>query len=338
MFENPLKWLVAATIIYTVFSCGETAATKHPVKQSPHQALPSIQVRAFYPGADAGKLLDSVSAPLKDAFSQYAGNMDHITYTANIDGSFIVTVYFKPGIDLDSAATGISNVVAVASPQLPSPVVQSGVTVTRQNESIVMAVGMYAEDTGSYDQAFLVNYTATNIVPGIRGIPGVSHLITFNKSKDSVMRIWLNEEHMAAAHLTLKEILTAIPAGQLDAVTGMFYKKSKSSSDYIIKCSSKHNQPAEYGNMVIRKDADTILRWKDVATKIEFGPYTYGNFSRINGKPGVNIVVMQWADSNYSGIQPAVEKVMETASAQFPVGIKHVISYNPKDSLYISAE
>jgi HAE1 family hydrophobic/amphiphilic exporter-1 len=75
-----------------------------------------------------------------------------------------------------------------------------------------------------------------------------------------------------------------------------------------------------------------------VAAKIEFGPFTYGNFTRINGKPGTSIVVMQLADSNYNGIQIAVKKLMETASIKFPAGIKHSILCNPKDSLYISVE
>lgn len=342
MFKKLLNWLVSATVISTIsiilVSCGGIASTRQPAKQPPPMAPSPIQVRALYPGADAGTVLSSVATPLKDSIFHYIGNIDYMTYTASSDGSLIITLYFKPGTNLDQAALNISNLVSVSSGQLPPQVVQSGITVLKQNEPIVMAVNLYPEDPGHYDQAFLTNYAATNIVPRIRQIPGVSHLITFEANRDSLMRIWLNKAHMAALNLTLKEVLAAIPAEKLEAVTGTLYKNSNQPFDYIIKCKSEHYQPIEYGNMVIRTHADTTLRLKDVAAKVELGPYTYGNFSRINGKPGINIVVMQFADSNYNEIQIAIKKLMETASVKFPAGVKHSILYNPKDSLYISAE
>lgn len=342
MFKNPLKWLVAATIIYTIsillVSCGGTTSTKAPAQQLPRTGLPLIQVKALYPGADVRTVLDSVAAPLKDPIFHNAKNIDHMTYTASNDGSLITNIYFKPGINPDLAAVNISNLVSVVSGQLPSPVVQSGITVLRQDEPIVMAINMYPEDTGHYDQAFLAHYVATNIANEIQRIPGVSHLTTFDKNSDSLIRIWLNKGHLAALNLTLKDVLAAIPADKQEAVTEILYKNSNQSFDYIIKCKSEHNQLMEYGDMIIRTNAGNIRRLRDVAAKVEFGPYTYGNFSSINGKPGINMVVLQLADSNYNGIQAAVKKLMETASRNFPAGIKYSILYNPRDSLYISAE
>lgn len=342
MVKKLLKWLLLATVINTMLvSCGGSASTKQPAQQALHTALPainSIKVRALYPGADIRTMLDSVAQPLKDSIFQYVSNMENMTYTASSDGALIITVYFKPGENLDESALNISNLVSVATKQLPSPVVQSGITVVKQNEPIVMAVDMYLEDTGHYNQAFLTNYTATNIVPEIRQIPGVSHLITFEGNRDSLMHISLNKGHMAALNLTLKEVLAAIPAKKLEAVTGILYKNSKQPFDYIIKCKSEHNQTIAYANRIIRTNADSVLRLKDVAAKIELSPYAYGNVTRINGKAGINIAVMQFPDSNYNEIQIAIKRLMKTASAKFPAGVKHLILYNPKDSLYISAD
>jgi HAE1 family hydrophobic/amphiphilic exporter-1 len=264
--------------------------------------------------------------------------MDSMNYTASSDGSLVITVYFKPATDLDQAEVNISNVVSVASGQLPPQVVQTGITVLRQNESLIMAVDMYSEDAGRYDQSFLTTYAAVNIAPEIQRIHGVSRLITFDRNNDSLMRIWLNKERMDTFGVTLQDVLAAIPAKQLEAVTGILYKTSKQGADYIIKCKSEHNQPAEYSNTTIRTNAGSVLKLTDVAAKLEFGPYAYGNFTRINNKPGINFLVMQVADSNYNETQIAVKKLMETASKNFPDGVKHSILYNPKDSLYISVE
>ncbi|MDN5289446.1 MAG: AcrB/AcrD/AcrF family protein [Mucilaginibacter sp.] len=342
MFKELWKWLVSAAVISTtciiLVACGEIASHKQPAKQLPRMALPSIQVRALYPGADVMTVLNAVVPPLKDSIFRYARNMDHMSYTASSDGSLIINIYFNPDINMDLAGVNISNIVSITSGLLPSPVVQAGITVDRQYEPLVMAVDLYSEDAGHYNQAFLTNYAATRIIPEIRRVPGISHLITFNGNKDSLMRIFLNKGHMAASNLTLKEALAVVPAKELEAVTEILYKNSKQPFDYIIKCKSEHNQLVKYGNKIIRTNVNTVVRLRDVAAKIEFGPFRYGNFTRINGKPGINIVVMQFADSNYNGIQIAVKKLMETASIKFPAGIKHSILCNPKDSLYISVE
>lgn len=342
MFEKLLKWLVPATVIYTIsivlLSCGGTAATKQPVQQFPHMTLPSVQVKALYTGADIRTLLDAVVPPLKDSIFHYVEDMDYMTYTANSDGSLLMTIYFKPGTNLDEAALNVSNVVTVATAQLPSPVVQSGVTVLKQNEAIVMAVDIYSEDTAQYNQAFLTNYAAINIIPGIQRIPGVSHLSMPDENKDSLVRIWISKGQMTALNLTLKEVLAAIPAKKLEAVTGILHKNSKQTFDYIIKCKNEHAQLVGYENLMIHRNADTALTLKEVAAKVELGPYVYGNFTHISGKRGISIVVMQLADSNVSGIQPAIKKLMKTASTDFPTGIKHSMLFNPEDSLYISVE
>lgn len=338
MFKTLLN---SAPVIYTIFimlvSCGGTAPAKQPAQQSGPAPLPSIQVQAIYPGANAATVLDLLASPLKDSIFQYVGNMDHMTYTASSNGSLTMTVYFAPGTNQDQAEVNISNVVAAATKQLPSQVIQSGITILKQNEPMVMTIDVYSENDGHYDQAFLTEYATTHIVPEVRRIPGVSHLITLNE-KDSLMRIWLNKDRMASFNLTLKELLAAVPKENMEAVTGILYKKSNQAFDYIIKYKPKHNQPAKYGDIPIHTNTGAVLKLKEVAAKIEFGPYTYGNFTRIKNNPGISMAVMPIAGADYNGIQEAANKLMETATAKFPAGIKHRVLYNPQDSLYISAE
>lgn len=343
MLNKLLTWLVLAILInmlsFIFVSCNRMTSTRQPVTPSPATNLPSIQVKAFYPGADIQTILDSIAPPLNDSIFHHVSNMDHMTYTASIEGSLIITVYLKPGTDPDLSALNISNLVSIATKQLPSQVAQSGITVLKKNESIVMAVNIYPEDPEhSNNQASLNDYAAINIIPEIQQVPGVSHLVIIDNSKDSLLRIWLNKAHMTSLNLTLKEVLAAIPAEKQEAVTGILYRNGKQNFDYTIKCKSRYNELVKYSNMIIRTDADTVLKLKDVAAKIEFSPYTYGNFTRINRKPGISIVVMQPADSNHNGIPMAIKSLLETASTKFPAGVKHSILYNPEDSLYISVD
>ncbi len=114
----------------------------------------------------------------------------------------------------------------------------------------------------------------------------------FGGSKDYSMRVWLNPNQMAAYNLTPKEVIASIQDKSLEAAPGKFGESSAESFEYVIKYKGKLNKPIDYENIVIRSNSDgSMLRLKDVA-KIELGAYTYGNYTRVDGKPGINIAIV----------------------------------------------
>jgi len=141
---------------------------------------------------------------------------------------------------------------------------------------------------------------------------------------------------MTTLHVTLPEVLAAIPVEKLKAVTGILSKKSNPPFDYIVKCKIEPHQLTGYGDMPVSTTTGTVLKLKDIASKIDRKPYPDGNFTHLNGKQGISILVMQLADSSYNKMQLAIKEVMGKAVMDFPNGIKHQLLFNPKDSLYIS--
>ncbi len=333
MFKKFIDRPVLATVISILLVIlGVLGLAKLPLQQFPDIAPPAVQVMAMYPGANAETVLRSVAPSLEESINGVE-NMSYMSSTASNDGSLVITVFFKLGTNPDQAAVNVQNRVAQATSQLPAEVVQAGITTAKQQNSLMMVVDMYSEDEKTYDQTFLANYAQINIIPEIKRIPGVGQSMIFGGNKDYSMRVWLNPAQMTSYNLTPKEVMAAIQDKNLEAAPGKFGESSKESFEYVIKYKGKLNKPAEYENIVIRSNADgSVLRLKDVA-KIEFGAYTYGNFTRVNGKQGINIVSMQLAGSNANEIQIAIAKLMEKASKDFPKGVKYLILYNTKDSL-----
>ena len=333
MFQKFIERPVLATVISVLLVIvGILGLTKLPLQQFPDIAPPAVQVTAFYPGANAETILRSVAPSLEEAINGVE-NMSYMSSTASNDGSLVITVYFKLGTDPDQAAVNVQNRVSQAVSQLPSEVVLAGITTTKQQNSLIMVVDVYSEDEKQYDQTFLANYAQINIIPEIRRIPGVGQSLIFGGNKDYSMRVWLNPAQMATYNLTPKEVMAAIQDKNLEAAPGKFGESSKEAFEYVIKYKGKLNKPAQYENIVIRSNPDgSVLRLKDVA-RIEFGAYTYGNYTRTNGKPGINIATMQLAGSNSSEIQIAIADLMKKAEKDFPKGVKYLILYNTKDSL-----
>mgnify|MGYP001045425689 CR=1 FL=1 len=336
MFKKFIERPVLATVISILLVIlGVLGLTKLPLQQFPDIAPPAVQVMALYPGANAETVLRSVAPSLEESINGVE-NMSYMSSTASNDGSLVITVYFKLGTDPDQAAVNVQNRVAQATSQLPVEVVQAGITTSKQQNSLIMVVDMYTDDTTNYDQAFLANYAQINIIPEIKRIPGVGQSIIFGGNKDYSMRVWLNPAQMATYQLTPNEVMAAIQDKSLEAAPGKFGESSTVSFEYVIKYKGKLNKPADYENIAVKSNADgSILRLKDVA-RVEFGTYTYSNFTRVNGKPGINIAVMQLSGSNSNEIQIAIAKLMEKSAKDFPKGVKHLILYNTKDSLDIS--
>jgi len=333
MFKKFIERPVLATVISILLVLlGVLGLFKLPLERFPDIAPPAVQVTAFYPGANAETVLRSVAPSLEESINGVE-NMSYMSSTASNDGSLVITIYFKLGTNPDQAAVNVQNRVSQATSQLPAEVVQAGITTSKQQNSLLMVVDLYAEDEKNYDQTFLANYAQINIIPEIKRIQGVGQAMIFGGSKDYSMRVWLNPAQMAAYNLSPREVLASIQDKNLEAAPGKFGESSGEAFEYVIKYKGKLSQPLDYENIIIRSNTDgSMLRLKDVA-KIEFGSYTYGNYTRTNGKPGINIASFQLSGSNSNEIQIAIAKLMEKTSKSFPKGVKYLILYNTKDSL-----
>ncbi|HMF71502.1 MAG TPA: efflux RND transporter permease subunit, partial [Flavitalea sp.] len=333
MFKKFIERPVLATVISILLVLlGVLGLFRLPLERFPDIAPPAVQVTAFYPGANAETVLRSVAPSLEESINGVE-NMSYMSSTASNDGSLVITIYFKLGTNPDQAAVNVQNRVSQATSQLPAEVVQAGITTSKQQNSLLMVVDLYAEDEKNYDQTFLANYAQINIIPEIKRIQGVGQAMIFGGSKDYSMRVWLNPAQMAAYNLTPREVLASIQDKNLEAAPGKFGESSGEAFEYVIKYKGKLSQPLDYENIIIRSNADgSMLRLKDIA-KIEFGSYTYGNYTRTNGKPGINIASFQLSGSNSNEIQIAIAKLMEKSSKSFPKGVKYLILYNTKDSL-----
>lgn len=330
--DRPVLSTVIAILMVILGTIGLTSL---PLQQFPDIAPPAVQVVALYPGANAETVLRSVAPSLEEAINGVE-NMTYMNSTASNDGSLVITVNFKLGTDPDQAAVNVQNRVSQATSQLPAEVVQAGIQTTKKQNSLLMVVDLYSDNEQQYDQTFLNNYAQINIIPDIKRIPGVGQAIIFGGNKDYSMRVWLDPAKMANYRLSAQEVLAAIQDKNLEAAPGRFGESSKQAFEYVIKYKGKLNNPGQYENIVIHSNADgSVLRLKDVA-RIEFGSYSYGSGTRIDGKQGLNIGIFQLPGSNSSDVQIAIREMMEKASKDFPKDVKHLILYNTKDSLDMS--
>src|SRR5882757_8119472 len=172
--ERPVLSTVVSIIILLL---GLISLFTLPITQFPDIAPPTVQVTAFYPGANAEVVARSVATPIEEAING-AENMTYMTSNSSNDGSMNLTVFFEKGTDPDIASVNIQNRVSKAVSQIPQEVVQAGISTQKVQNSIIMVVALSSKDS-AYDETFLQNYIKINLIPQIQRIPGVGQAQVF---------------------------------------------------------------------------------------------------------------------------------------------------------------
>src|SRR5262249_39911067 len=126
----------------------------------------------------------------------------------NNDGSYALTVTFKPGVNLNFAQVLVQNRINLALPLLPDVVKQAGVTTRKRNPDILQVIGIYSPK-GRYDQLYLSNFAAIRVADELRRVEGVGDVNIFGQ-QDYSMRIWLDPERLAALNLTAADVVRAL--------------------------------------------------------------------------------------------------------------------------------
>lgn len=332
-----LKTFIDRPVLSTVISViivvlGIIGLATLPVEQYPDIAPPTVNVQAMYPGANAEVVMNSVIVPLEEQINGVEG-MTYMTSSASNNGMATIQIFFKKGINPDIAAVNVQNLAARANPLLPQEVVQTGVTVRKQQTSTILGLTLSTKDP-EYDGKFLQNYANINILPQIKRVYGVGDA-SVNGAKDYSMRIWLKPDVMASYKITPQEVMGALQDQNIEAAPGELGQNSDQTFQYTLKYTGRLKSAEEFGNIIVRSIDGQLLRIKDVAD-VELDALFYSVLSTLNGEEeSIFISINQTAGSNAQQVISDVKAVIEDAQKTMPEGIK--VTYLMDSSEFLDA-
>ena len=322
--ERPVfAWVIAIIIM----AAGALAIYNLPISQYPPIAPPSIAISAYYPGASAETVENSVTQIIEQKMTGF-DKLLYMSSTSDSSGSSRIELTFEAGTDPELAWAQVQNKLQLAMSSLPDVIKSQGVQVSKSTRNYLMVVGLISED-GSMDGNDLRDFARSNLEKVIARVPGVGEVEIFGSGY--AMRVWLNPNKLTDYQLTVSDVITALRTYNVEVSAGQFGGAPAVSGQRLnasIVVQNMLKTPEEFAAIPLRINPDgSIVRIKDIA-RTELGTETYDIQAFHNGKPVAGLAIRQAAGANALDTADAVRAKMEEMSRFFPAGLKVVYPHD----------
>ncbi len=326
-------WVIAIIIM----AGGALAIYTLPISQYPPIAPPSIAIEAYYPGASAETVENSVIQLIEQKMTGL-DRMIYLSATSDSSGSGRIELTFAPGTDPDLAWAKVQNKLQLAMSSLPEVVQNMGITVSKSTRNYLLIIGLTSE-TGDLDTYDLGDYAQSNIEKVLARVPGVGEVESL--SAQYAMRVWLNLDKLNDYRLTIQDVILAMRTYNVEVSAGQFGAEPAVEGQRLnasIVVQNMLQTPEEFGDIPIRINPDgSIIRVRDVS-RVEVGGERYGFALNHNGQPVAALAVRQAAGANALATADAVKAKMEELSAYFPEGMKIIYPFDTTPFVKVSME
>jgi multidrug efflux pump len=340
--DRPIFAAVISTIIVIA---GLVAVRTLPIAQYPDITPPSVEVRCTYVGASSTVVADTVAAPIEQ---QVVGveRMLYMSSQSTNDGTYVLTVTFEVGTNVDIAQVQVQNRVNLALPKLPDVVKQTGVSVKKKSPNILLLVNLISPNN-SRNQLYLSNFATINVVDELKQLEGVGDVTMFGEM-DYSMRAWLDPAKVAARNLTASDIVNALKAQNVQVAAGSLGRPPVPHGQaflYSLSTQGRLMAPEEFGDIIVRVGEDnSVTRLRDVVSDrrtvtdsngsrrqlggIELGAQNEDTGCTLDLKPSVGIPVYQLPGSNAIATAERIKTRMAQLKKDFPNGVDYAIDYD----------
>lgn len=316
-------WVIAITIMLA----GILSIHSLPIEQYPRIAPPSVEISAFYPGASAQTVENTVTQVIE----QKMNGIDYLRYissTSDAVGNVTITLTFDAKANPDIAQVQVQNKLQLATPLLPQAVQSQGVKVQKATKNFLIIVGLVSED-GKYSANELSDMLVSKIQDPLSRTSGVGDITVFGAQH--ALRIWMNPDKMVSYGLNTSDVTAAIEAENAEVSVGQIGGNPSVKGQQLnatILAQSRLTTPEQFESILLRVNADgSQIRMKDIA-RVEIGSENYEVDANYNDHPTSGIALKLATGANALDTVDAVKKQMVSLAQFLPEGVNVIYPYD----------
>ena len=277
-----IKRPVLATVVsLVILLLGLKSIDSLELRQFPKLQNSQITISTAYPGASADVIQGFITTPIQQAVASAEG-IDYITSSSQQSASNI-TINLKLNYDPHKALVDIMSDVDTVKNILPAAAQAPVIQANDVRGAAIMYISFYSKEM---TQGQVTDYLTRVVQPKLQTLDGVAGAQILG-GQPFAMRIWLDPKRMAAHNVTATDVSAALLANNYLAAPGS--TKGNSVSVNIAATTDLHDATG-FGDIVLRKEGDALVRIKDVAD-VELGSEDYDSSASFNGTTAVYMAI-----------------------------------------------
>ena len=308
----------ASVLSLVLVLVGLMAYSRLTIREYPNIDEPQVSVSTAYSGASAEIIESQVTQVLEGSLAGIEG-IDTIESSSRAESSRI-TIRFRPGVSVDTAASDVRDRVSRVRRSLPDDI--SEPTIAKVEADAQPIIFMIVRSS-KMDALALTDFVDRFVVDRFKNLNGVAD-VSLNGERTYAMRIWIDHAKLAGLGLTVQDVENAIrnqnaeiPAGRIESTEREFTVLSRTSL----------GTPGEFANVILKSAGGLQVKLGDVAT-VELATADVRRESRYNGETSISIGIVKQAVANPLDVATAVSAALPRINQSLPEGTSVEIGFD----------
>ncbi|HXS54136.1 MAG TPA: efflux RND transporter permease subunit [Usitatibacter sp.] len=304
--------VATVAIVIALMCLGLLALNKLRVNQIPDVEMPVIVVNVPYPGASPEtverEIIDRVEKALQSIPQVY-----QIRSTAS-EGSAQIVIQFNFKKNMVEASDEIRNAIASVRYKLP---LEMREPILQRIDPAAQPIMQLALSSTAQSHAEISRLAEDVLADRFRAIDGVA-VVSVNGSLKRELSVLLHAEKLREYNVSVSDVVNALQAQNMTAPVGRVKGPLDEES---IRLVGRIESPREFEDVVVKRDAGTIVRLGQVAT-VQDGFAEPTGYSLRNGRANVNLSITRSRDASTVTVANKVRSLVTDIDKTLPKGTK----------------
>jgi multidrug efflux pump len=278
-----------------------------------------VSIDVAYPGAAAGVVETRVTQVLEDAVAGIEG-VDLVTSSSR-NGRASVNLEFTLEREIESAANDVRDAVSRVADRLPEEANAPEIAKVESDADVIIWIRVVQKGA---DALALTDYANRYLVDRFSSIPGVAQ-VRLSGGQRYAMRIWLNDDALAARGLTVSDIENALRRENLELPAGRLESLDR---DFLLRVNRSFDSPEAFEKLVLKSmpDGQSIVL-SDVARVARESAERRAWF-RGNGEPQLALGIIKTSTANALQVSRDVRAEIDRINPGLPEGMNMGINFD----------
>ncbi|MGO9122844.1 MAG: efflux RND transporter permease subunit, partial [Desulfomonilaceae bacterium] len=320
--ESSVRFPITVIVrVLLVIVFGYVCSTFLSVELKPDTQQPTLVISTTWTGAAPEEVEGEVTTRFEEAISGVSNMLWTQSYSSY--GASFVAVFYKPGTNLDIAASEVQRNLDRAT-NLPSTIQQP--QILKATDRVSLPIYQFAL-TGDMDLVTASTWADRDIIPRILRLPGVGDCQE-DGNLTRQMTITYDPQRLKARRLTANDVKKFVDRTNFNQSGGYFVQGT---TEWTIRTVGELLSAEAFRKLIISKPGDPVVYLSDVAD-VQDSYDRPNSYSRINGQRGIIFSVLGQAGANILDTINAVDHELQLLQRDYgPRGAKFEKMYDSSD-------